>query len=338
MVPIRPDIIHRRYQCRINKSSGEFENKKMSKSLPRCRVIPLPDHQVAFEIDGTERARWHYGASYPRPFFYPLLGPSRQNLTRMGHPGAPNHDHHRSIWFAHADLQGNDFWSEQGQTRIEQLRWLAYQDGDDEALMAVTLGWFDAHGTQLIEQELVAAVRPAIPAAPAETNLELQATFHAVDSAIEFGKSNFGFLGVRVARSISVVFGGGIVTDSEGRQGEQAIFAKNARWVDYSGPVGGRERPIIEGITYCDHPENVGYPTAWHVRDDGWMCCSACMNQSHSLEPDQPLRLRYLIRAHAGPVQRSGAEKAFQLFERLPAWEVVPSQQPHTANEIRRQG
>jgi len=66
-------------------------------SLARCEVIPQPDHQVAFQVDGVERARWHFGPSYPRPFFYPFPGPSGATLTRMGHPGAPNHDHHRSI-------------------------------------------------------------------------------------------------------------------------------------------------------------------------------------------------------------------------------------------------
>ncbi len=42
----------------------------------RCQVTPLPDDQVSFQIDGVERLRWHFGAAYPRPFFFPLVGPS----------------------------------------------------------------------------------------------------------------------------------------------------------------------------------------------------------------------------------------------------------------------
>jgi hypothetical protein len=68
---------------------------------PRCQVVPLPGKQVAIGIDGRECLRWHGGDGAPRPFFFPLIGPSGLPLTRMGHPGAPNHDHHRSIWFAH---------------------------------------------------------------------------------------------------------------------------------------------------------------------------------------------------------------------------------------------
>ena len=47
--------------------------------MPRCTLLPLPDHQVAFLVDGAERLRWHFGPQYPRPFFYPLVGPARHH-------------------------------------------------------------------------------------------------------------------------------------------------------------------------------------------------------------------------------------------------------------------
>src|SRR5206468_10542882 len=126
-----------------------------------CQGLALPDSQIAFLVDGSERLRWHFGASYPRPFFYPFLGPSGTSLTRMGHPGAPDHDHHRSIWFAHAKVMGIDFWSDRTPARIRQKSWLHYQDGAEEAAMAALLGWYDGHDPkELLEQEVVAGVRP----------------------------------------------------------------------------------------------------------------------------------------------------------------------------------
>ena len=127
---------------------------------PRCTLLPLPNHQVSFRVDGAERLRWHHGPQYPRPFFYPLVGPaSGQSLTRMGHPGAPDHDHHRSVWFAHEKVSGVNFWSDRTPARVLQSEWLAYQDGDDEAVMAVRLGWSDGHDPKpLLEQDLFAAV------------------------------------------------------------------------------------------------------------------------------------------------------------------------------------
>ena len=61
----------------------------------RCEVLPEAGHQVSFRIDGREVLRWHEGRDYPRPYFFPVIGPSGTSLTRMGHPGAPNHDHHQ---------------------------------------------------------------------------------------------------------------------------------------------------------------------------------------------------------------------------------------------------
>src|SRR5262245_55710815 len=122
----------------------------------RCQILPLPDFQVSFVVEGRQRLRWHFGPNYPRPFFYPLIGATGASLTRMGHPGAPNHDHHRSIWFGHAKVVGVDFWSDNSPARIRQRQWLCYEDGDEEAVMAVQLDWLDGHDPQpLMTQELV---------------------------------------------------------------------------------------------------------------------------------------------------------------------------------------
>ena len=111
----------------------------MQQQIPRCEVIPLPNHQVSFQVDSIERLRWHYGPEYPGPFFYPFVGPSGIPLTRMGHPGTASHDHHRSIWFAHTDIDGNDFWSLGGTTHVRQKQWLRYHDSEMATSMAVLL-------------------------------------------------------------------------------------------------------------------------------------------------------------------------------------------------------
>lgn len=123
----------------------------------RHQLYPLPDQQVSFQIDGIEKTRWHFGKAYPRPFFYPFNGPSGVSLTRMGYPGAPNHDHHRSIWFAHHSVNEIDFWSDNTSGSIYQKMWLAYCDGDNESIMAVLLEWTDSDGIVAMEQQLIAA-------------------------------------------------------------------------------------------------------------------------------------------------------------------------------------
>lgn len=294
----------------------------------RCQILPLPDHQVAFLLDGVERTRWHFGPSYPRPFFYPVVGPSRQSLTRMGHPGAPDHDHHRSIWFAHHKVLGIDFWGDRTTARIRQKQWLAYQDGDEEAVMAVLLGWYDGHDPkELLEQELIAGVRPG---PTGELFLELQSTFRPRAESLEFDKTNFGFLAVRVAKDISAHFGGGKITNSEGAVGEPAIFGKPARWMDTSGPA------PRGGITYFDHPKNPGHPTPWHVREDGWMGASVCFNGPVKTTRGQPLVLRYLLHAHAGVLDPKRAEDIAKTFAARPGWSVTKAKVKHQHYSVER--
>lgn len=296
----------------------------MANKILRCQVVPLPDHQVSFQVEGVERLRWHFSPLYPRPFFYPLLGPGGSSLTRMGHPGAPDHDHHRSIWFAHHKVLGIDFWGDRTAARIRQKQWLCFQDGEDEAALAVQLGWYDGHDPQeLLEQELVAAVRPG---PRGETFLELQATFRPRAESLEFDKTNFGFLAVRVAKNLSAHFGGGMIINSEGARGEPALFAKPARWVDYSGPV---PKGSTEGITYFDHPHNPNYPVSWHVREDGWMGAAVCLNGPVTTTRKSPLRLRYLLHAHADALDAARANETARTFTALPPWSVVKAKVRH---------
>jgi len=304
----------------------------MPASLPRCQVAPQADHQASFTVDGIERLRWHFGPNYPRPFFYPLVGPSGAILTRMGHPGAPDHDHHRSIWFAHEKVLGINFWTDNTPARVKQKQWLAYQDGDDEAIMAVRLGWYDGHDPrELLTQELIAAVRPL---AEDETLVELQSTFTPVAESLELGQTNFGFLAVRVAKSISKHFGGGELRSSEGATGEPEIFGKPARWVDYSGPI--RADANLEGITYFDHANNPGYPARWHVREDGWMGASFNRTTSYVIRRNQPLVLRHLLHAHRGVVNPERADEIAKLFNEAQLYHVKPLMGGHVQFEVRR--
>ncbi len=309
--------------------------------LDRCELLPLPGHQVSFQIDGDERIRWQYGKEYPRPFFYPFNGPSGRSLTRMGHPGAPDHDHHRSVWFAHHDVNGIDFWSDNTGSKIHQKFWVRYRDGSDEAIMASVTGWYDPQGKEVMEQDIVAALRPFDGG---EHLLEIQIRMRPPTNldTVELGKTNFGLLALRVSKTLSHYFGGGQLTSSEGAVGEEAIFGKPAKWMDYSGPVAvgtGSERTTVrEGITYFDHPNNPRYPTRWHVRSDGWMGASFCMQEGITLTKGKPLTLRYLLHAHSGNYDAKNAASVARAFADRPGFAYGKSRQKHRQYEVWRIG
>ena len=83
----------------------------------------------------------------------------------------------------------------------------------------------------LLKQELICEVRPL--AARHEFTLELQSRFVPVSESLEFEKTNFEFLAVRVAKSISAIFGGGVLAGSDGAQTQKNLFEQSARWIDY---------------------------------------------------------------------------------------------------------
>ena len=247
--------------------------------------------------------RWNFGSEYSRPFFYPVNGTTGTSLVRMGHPGAPNHDHHRGVWFAHNDIETMDFWAEGKNNQILQTQWLAYEDGDDYAAMAAQTEFHAGHDPEpIIQQQIVAIIRPL---EDSQYTLELQTTVTPTMPSLTLNKTNFGFLAVRMAASISGHFGAGTITNQAGKTGEPALFGKAANYIDYSGPIRGTDATeIIEGITYFDHPGNPSYPSKWHIREDGWMGASVCRDAPITLTPSTPLQLRYLLHIHANPIAK----------------------------------
>jgi hypothetical protein len=291
--------------------------------VPRVQLVPLPDDQVSFQADGHEKLRWNSSPRFPRPFFFPLLGPSGRSVLRMGHPAAPDHGHHRALWWGHQNVGSVNFWEERGGgQQIRQDGWVHYQDGAEEAGLVVRLGWYDAHKTRLVQQEMIAVFRPL---AKGESWLELQTSFTPVLDKLPLGKTNFGFVGLRVAASMSARYGGGRLTNDQGKGGEGAVVYKPAQWMDYSGPIAG---DAWEGVTWFDHPTNPHYPTSWLVRDDGWMSAAYSMREKSFLTKAKPLRLRYGFHVHARAVDARTAEGRRKAFADSAAWEVVAAKPP----------
>ena len=284
--------------------------------FPRCQAIP-GINRASFLIDGREVAGYDFGVGSSRPFFYPLLGPSGRMLTRIGHPNPVGHEHHKSVWFAHQFVDGVNFWGEPDgrdvQIRHRRVNW--YEDGHDWAALASDIEWY-AEGRVRMAQSLIAAVEPIEGGGFA---LDLQSRFTSPSgNPVELSKTNFGFLGVRLAKTLSEQFGGGQLTNADGDTGEDAIFGHRSRWVDDSGPAAPE---VVEGICYFDHPDNPRHPTHWHVRRDGWMGAAFCLEEPYGLALDHPLDLRYRLLIHPGPADRSSLQSHWEHFAGLPPYD-----------------
>jgi hypothetical protein len=298
-----------------------------AKPVPAVQVIPLPYDQAAFRHADRELTCYHFAPALRRPFWYPIAAPegypAGRSLSRMGHPRDPyTHSHHNSVWISHANVGGVDFWSDHGQNlgRIVH-RWVKqYEDGDRSAWMLSLNAWEDGQGKVLLNEWRRCEVQP----------LDGDDWLMLIDLQLEappggpvtLGQTPFGLIGVRMAKTIGVNDGGGRILNSQGQVNEEQAFRKPARWVDYSGPVTNQLRG---GITLMDHPQNPGHPTAFHVRNDGWMGASITLNGPLSILPDKPLRLRYGLWIHAGVPKPEGIEEQWQGFIRREPPRMTPS-------------
>ena len=281
-----------------------------AKPVPRMQVLPLPHDEASIERDGQEIARYHFSPQDRRPFLYPIIGPSGKSLTRMGHPRDPvGHSHHNSVWIAHNDVDGISFWADTGKGRIVQKK-VRYEDTDEEALIQAENAWNDDAGKTLLTETRTLRFRPQ---AKGEWLLVIDLKFTA-DKPVTLGKTSFGPVALRMAKTIGVHDGGGTMRNSAGGINEQAIFWKPAKWVDYSGPMPGG---VIEGITLMDHPANPGHPSPYHVRDDGWMGATTTFAEPRTIDKDKPLALRYGLWIHSGLPPAEAIEGQFEAFGKI---------------------
>ncbi|MHC4692573.1 MAG: DUF6807 domain-containing protein [Planctomycetota bacterium] len=257
------------------------------------QVIPLPYHQVSFQRDGLEIARYHFSPALHRPFIFPVIGPSGHSLTRMGHPHDPeSHSHHNSVWISHHDVDGTDFWSDSGKGKIRHKRIVKFEDGKQDCSIIAENQWISNTSEILLSETRRVTT---MPLNDSEWLMIIDIEFKAGDNPITLGKTPFGMIGVRMAKTIGVNDGGGTIRNSEGAVNEKEVFWKRARWVDYSGPIASGKQ---EGITLFDHPNNPNFPTYFHVRNDGWMGASLTHDGPRTIQPDKPLNLRYGLYIH----------------------------------------
>jgi hypothetical protein len=284
---------------------------------PRVMILPQPDEQLSFQVDGREWLRYHYGERTPKPYFYPLMGPAGAPVTRLTHPHDPNtHSHHLSLWIGHQSVAGANFWEHaRSPARIVFDRIQKIEDGDAGSL-TINAKWLDGEKKPLLLDERTWTLAPRLGTLGTdgygEYTLDLQLKLTPVAPTLTIGKSNFGLVAVRVAKMMGTIDGGGTIRNSEGRVNEKDLMPhRRARWCDYSGrPAPG----VVNGVTLMDHPSNPNHPTYFHVRGDGWMGSSFSFENDVVIAKEKPLVLRYRFYVHAGAGDPKALDAEWEAF------------------------
>jgi hypothetical protein len=232
------------------------------------QIIQLTN-RLRIEINGQLLTEYIFTGA-PRPYYYPLIGPGGVRMTRdfpMKSPPGEQHDHrhHRSLWFAHGEVNGRDFWSETpGSGTVVHDGFTKVQSGKDLGLIVSRDKWIGADGALVCTDERTFRVYNA--ASPDERVFDFEITLHPAGDQLELGDTKEGTMAVRVAETMRLkgpVDHGHILNSAGVKDGD--TWGKRADWCDYSGLVDGK----TVGIAMFDNPQNPRHPTWWHVRDYG---------------------------------------------------------------------
>jgi hypothetical protein len=157
--------------------------------------------------------------------------------------------------------------------------------------------------------------------------VDFDVTWTAVQK-VKIGDTKEGTFAVRVASGLEAPARNtpanpprtGKMMDSEGREGEAAVWGKRAGWAGVYGEVEGRK----VGIAIMDHPSNPRYPAFWHCRAYG--LCAANIFGAHdfmndktqdasiTLAPGEKLRFRYRVVIHPDDPKTAGIAALYKAW------------------------
>lgn len=247
----------------------ECEIEKSPDSTPIVNVKDDGKGQVDVFINETLFTSYHYSNKVVRPYLNPVIGPEGKSVVRKpvpeGNPEKLDHKHHRGILVAHGDVNGTDNWSEEeGHGKTIHKKFIEVKSGPVFGKIHSLNDWVDNKDKKLLEEERIIIVYNL----PENSRIIDHTTIlRASEREVVFGDTKeSGLLSVRVVPSMNVTETG-TFENSLGGVNEGECWGKRASWCDYYGEV----ENTVMGISVFDHPENLRYPTWWHIRNYGLM-------------------------------------------------------------------
>ncbi|MBT3296289.1 MAG: PmoA family protein [Verrucomicrobia bacterium] len=276
------------------------------------------DGSLRVTVDGDVFTAYHYEAA-DRPFFYPLIAPTGDNITRhwpmkdINKDEERDHKHHRSLWYTHGDVNGHDFWTEGRGPKIVQTA-LKVESRTDKVVIACDNEWRAKNGDIVCTDSRTHTIRTEADS----RIIDFEITIKASHGKIVLGDTKEGSMAFRVAPTLRTAgkVAKGSMLNSEGVSGKKA-WGKRARWCDYYGPLNGK----TVGIAIMDHTANPRHPTTWHARDYG-LCCANPFGLSYfekkprgagnmRIKAGESVTFRYRVLVHSGTAEKADIEQQY---------------------------
>lgn len=326
-----------------------------SLSLQKWEVQPSSSGAIEIKANGRLLTALNY-QSFRKPILYPVNGPGGVMVMRhwpvqtdiAGE--AHDHPHHKSLWFAHGDVNGHSFWDEKcriktiGQptmlshppTVIFENQWIvdrgpenesetnrqADQDQPIENAAAVS---------QVIASDTTTIICGAMNDDPDPLSggwwIDYRVSLQATHGEIKLGDTKEGTFAIRTHPNLrlkndpgrGVLQVNGHAINSAG-QTDLDLWGQPAKWVAYHGTI---EQQAVT-LAIFDHPSNLRHPTTWHAREYGLVAAnpfglSPFLKQAPGsgdfiIPAGANLAFRYRLLIMPGVADRAQIEERFQDF------------------------
>ncbi len=286
-------------------------------------LTAVPDG-VRVEIGGRLFTQYRH-ARLPRPILYPVIGPSGAAMTRdypmsSGRKGeSHDHIHHRSLWFAHGAVNGEDFWGESDRSgRIQETSFRIVAPD----VLESTNEWRSRKDDRVVCTD---TRRMRFQVWPEGWFIDCEIVLHASEGDLLLGDTKEGSMAIRLNDALRLKGEGahGQARNSQGVTGAE-VWGKRADWVDYWGPLDGK----LVGVACFDHPASFRHPTWWHARDYGLVAANPFGLHDFGageagagdarVPKGQSLRLRYGFLFHAGTPDEAHVAEAYRRWAETP--------------------
>jgi len=296
-------------------------------------------NQIDVSMGGKPFTTYYFDAKVSKPYLMPLRSAHGTIVTRgypVGNEVPPGSEkdpsfepHQRPLYFAHGNIDGLDFWSEEAFDKLFNdhgkqsygrmvMTKVDEPHGGNPAVIRAEFTLQDPSGRVIGDEKQAFAFR-----GDEHTRIiDCEFTALATHGPLVFGDSKEGTFGIRVIKQLNSP--PAHMVNSAGAEGEKAIWGKRADWVNYDGKVDGEE----VGIAVLDHPKSFRHPTTWHARGYGLFAANPFGLRDFTRDPNQDgswsipehksLTFRYRVIIHDGDYRTAKIAEAYQKYAAEP--------------------
>lgn len=294
-------------------------------------------YEINVTIGGKPFTTYYFSPDTAKPYLQPLRSAQGTIVTRgfpIGNTIPPGHihdrglePHQRPLYFAHGDIDGLDFWSEEvfnkfygrsgsnhGYGRMVFRKIYEARGGPDSGVIQAEFDLVSPNKRVIATETQTFTFRGDDDS----RIIDCEFVVHASHDPVVFGDTKEGTFGIRVAPELNSP--PGRMIDSNGAEGEKGIWGTRANWVDYDGTVNGESL----GIAVFDSPRSFRHPTYWHARGYGLFAANPFgisfftrdprQDGSATIQPGKSLLFRYRVFIHHGDYQQANVAEAYRQY------------------------